>query len=397
MKIAIFSDVFFPNVNGVVTSLAHLMEELSARGHHILLVVPSIEPRTPFVHKNVEVFYLPSVPAVLYPGVRTGLLSPRLLLKVKRFDPDVIHVVTPYTVGTMALLLSKLLGKPSIGIFHGYFMEPEYLKVVGITRGQKYVGSLIWQASKVFFDGCQVVVSPSEFVKTDLQKHGFKRPIVVCRNGLKPRHVKVSAKAQQEFKKKYHIQKDQVLMYVGRLSKEKNVETLLKVFAEVHKQLPAAQMVIVGGGPIKESLEQLAERLGVSKRVVFTGEIEHHLLLKSGAYELANVFVTCSTSEVQPMTIIEAMFAGLPLVIAKARGNIELVQGNGALVSAQQPLAFATKIVSILSDPAYQAKLSAASRKLAEQYTVQATADQYLTAYEKAIESGNGHHHQDFS
>lgn len=386
MKIAIFSDVFFPNINGVTTSLAHLMEELADRGHQIQLVIPSYEKSIPFAHKNIQILTVPSVPAMVYPGIRTGLLSPRLFVQVKKFNPDVIHVATPYTMGIIALLLSKLLKKPSVGVFHGYFMEPEYLKVIGITRGTSYVGSFIWQASKVFFDGCHVVVSPSEFVRKDLLKHKFKREILVCRNGVKHQEVKVSREIQKEFAKKYHIQDKNVLIYVGRLSLEKNLEVLLKVFREVVSKDPTVQLVIVGGGPILEDLQKLAQELNIDKQVVFTGEVEHFHLLRSGAYELATAFVTCSTSEVQPMTLIEAMFAGVPFCLAKARGNIELVKGNGYLVPIQKHHEFAEKILNILNNPSLQQKMRVASLELAKHYTIGVTAEGYEKAYRRAIE-----------
>lgn len=387
MRILIFSDIFFPNMNGVTTSLAQLLEELSQQGHQIMVVVPHVSPRPKVTYPNTEIMYLPSAPPVAYPGIRTGFITPRLLLQVRKFKPDVFHIVTPYSVGSMALVIARMFHKPTIGVFHGYFMEPEYLKVVGITRGTKYIRSVLWQATKLFYDGCDVVVSPSEFVKQDLIEHKFKKPIVVCRNGVKAADFRVDRRAQTAFKKKHHIQDDQVLMYVGRLSKEKNLDILLNVFADVLKRQPTAQLVVVGGGPIRDDLEAQARQMGVGQRVVFAGELPHQQLLKTGVLQLASMFVTASTSEVQPMSIIEAMFAGLPLLIAKARGNIELVQGNGYLSSAKNPAGFAQKIVSVLQNKAQLAKLSQASANLAREYTVEATAASYLDAYRKAIQA----------
>jgi len=384
VKIAIFSDVFLPHADGVATSTAHLAEELLRLGQEVLVIAPSYKGEEVSQLKGVPVFRLLSVPSLVYPDFRLGLLSPRLLTRLRKFSPELIHIQTPATIGIQGVMAGKIFSVPVVGTFHAYFMEPEYLQIVGLKYGLDHAQRLLWRAARAFYDMCEVLVSPSELVKKDLLKHGFTQPVTVIHNGISMEKFKAMKGQGGAFKKKYGVG-DEGILFAGRLSKEKNLGQLMEVFGQVHEKRAEAQLVIVGGGPLEQDLKEWAREKKLEKAVIFTGEMKHHELLESGAYEAARVFVTCSTSEVQPMTLIEAMTFGCPIVAAKARGVVEMIDDNGFLISPTKTGEYVEKIVSILASSALSRRLSLAALERASRYDLDVTVQEYEKLYQRVV------------
>jgi len=386
MKIAVFADIFLPHVDGVTNSLAHLIKEYEKQDHEVLVIAPKLNGSEDVKIKSVKIVFLPSIPVVLYPELTFGLFSRELFRELKNFSPEVVHVIGPGSVGSMGLFYSKLVGIKSVAAFHGYFMEPEYLSMMGIkNRGVGIAQKMLWKLAKTFYDRADAVVTPSNFVKKDLVSHNFVGPIKVINNAINFSNVVFDKQQQLEFIKKYFLEGYKIVLYVGRVSTEKNIELLIKSFPEVVKKVLKTKLLIVGSGPELKHLQTLVSKLELEKHVIFTGEIKNSDLVKKGIFKLAKVFVTASHSEVQPVSIIEAMNFGLPIIASKSRGLTEMVKGNGCLVSGNNEDKFSKYMIEILLNSKLQKEMSQKSLQLVESYSLSASAKQHINLYKKLI------------
>lgn len=387
MKIAFFTDVFLPRIDGVSNSVYHLSRRMAADGHQVMIFAPKLNGSENVEVEGVDVEFLPSIPAFVYPDTRIGLLSPKLFKKINDFQADIIHVTAPATLGLMGLMFSRNQEVPAVGAFHGYFMTPEYLEIVGIKKLTKPFEKMLWRIARDFYNKCDLVITPSEYVKQDLLSHGFETPITVINNAVDIDADDADDRLLKKFKNKHQIQDINTILYVGRISVEKNLKQLLEVFKQIKDKQADSQLVVIGTGPQLQELKDYAEVLNIANGVIFTGSVDHDFLIKAGLYRLGDVFVTCSTSEVQPMSIIEAMNFGMPIVAAKARGVEEMVDRNGYLIKPGKIGQMAGKIAKILSSQELQQKLGKSSQQRAKKYDLVNVAQQHVQTYQDMIAS----------
>lgn len=393
MRIAVFTDVFLPHVDGVTNSLVHLISEYKDLGHEVLVVTPKTKGSEAVSLSGIKLIFLPSVPSMLYPEFMLGFFSSKLLFTLKSFAPEIVHVIAPGPVGSMGLFYATLVNVKSVATFHGYFMEPEYLRIIGIKkRGVKLAQKFLWRYTKTFYDRADQVITPSQFVKKDLEGHNFARPISVIKNAVDFSAVNQDEKLHQEFIEKYKLAGKKVVLFVGRLSIEKNIDALVRAFPFVLDAVPKAHLLIIGGGPDAERLRELVKEHDLSKHITLTGEISNELLVKSDVFATAHVFATASHSEVQPMSIIEAMHFGLPVVAVKSRGLSEMIQGNGYLVIDDSPKKLAKRMIEILKDSKLQKQFAEKSRKLALEYSLSHTAKLHIDLYSNLVANRQDRH-----
>lgn len=387
MKIVIFSDVFLPKIDGVVTSLEQLILQFDRMGHEVLLIAPAARGAPKKIGKRVQLFYLPSIPAYVYPGFRLGLLSPKLNKIFKQFQPDIVQIATPANVGLMGIFLAKRYHLPIVGVFHGYFMKPEYLQIVGITKGIRYIENLGWRFTKLVFGSSQVIISPAESVKKDLMTHGFTNQLVVCPNGLTIDESKFNESLHKKLLKRLNINPKKTFLYVGRLSKEKNLFQMLKVFYLLQQKVSDAQLLIVGGGPIQKELEHAVHLYDIKEKVTFLGEVRHDDLFRLGIFKMARAFLSCSTSEVLPMSIIEAMFYGLPIIASQSQGMVDLVEHdvNGYLIKPTGLRSYVKAMEEILFNDVKWKNFAKASLKKSKFFSSEYSAECYIKVFNDVI------------
>lgn len=393
MKIAIFTDLFLPHVDGVTNSLVHLISQYRNLGHDVLVITPKTKGSERVSISQVEIVFLPSVPSMVYPEFMLGFFSSKLLFKLKSFSPEIVHVIAPGPVGSMGLFYAKLMNVKSVATFHGYFMEPEYLRIIGIKkRGVKLAQKFLWRFTKTFYDRADLVITPSKFVKKDLENHDFSRPIIAVKNAINFENVTRNEEQHRSFVKKYQLTGKKVVLYIGRVSTEKNIDSLIKSFVFVNEAVPKAHLLVVGAGPELDNLKQLTKTLKLENHVTFTGEISNDQLVKSDVFSTATVFTTASHSEVQPISIIEAMYFGLPIIAVRSRGLAEMIKQNGFLVATDEPKQFSKKIIEILKDSRLQKKFAHKSKELAREYSLSKTASIHLELYADLISNRTSRH-----
>lgn len=387
MRIAIFTDLFLPHVDGVTNSLVHLISQYKKLGHEVLVVTPKMNTSESISIDGVKIIFLPSISAVVYPEFMLGFFSSELFFFLKNFSPEIVHVIAPGPVGNIGLFYSKLANIKSVATFHGYFMEPEYLRIIGIKkRGVRIAQRVLWRLTKVFYDRANIVITPSKYVKKDLEAHNFIRPIKVIKNAVDFSGSTVNQLEKKLFLKKYKLEGKKVAIYIGRVSIEKNISLLISIVPELARRIPNFVLLIIGDGPDMKRLQAMVDDLKVRENVVFTGEIENSELITKGVFESAQVFVTASGSEVQPMSIIEAMTFGLPIVASKSKGLTEMVTNNGFLVEHNDTKQYIEKISSVLNSERLQKRFSDNSIELSNEYSLEKTARDHLKIYSYLIQ-----------
>ncbi|MBP7898584.1 glycosyltransferase [Candidatus Gracilibacteria bacterium] len=381
-----FTDVFPPSVNGVASSILLLSKELVKRGHYVKVFTSSIDKKNRLTKKKlegIEVSYSTSLPSLFYPDVKLGVpFYPNTVYQLMKDDIDVVHFHTPLPMGADGIIAGKMLGKPIVGTFHTYFMEPEYLKVIGLNiMGDKVnnmLAKLGWKYANLYYNSADLVTTPTESTRKALVKYKIKRPTKTISNGIRVPHL------PKEKLTKHHASNN--LLYVGRLSREKNLDILIKAFKIVHDKKSELRLIIIGDGPAQNDLEELAHTEGLEKFIHFKGKIPFEKLLESNTYVDAAMFVSASTSETQGLSIIEGMSYGLPVVAVAKRGIPELIKDNGLMSKTANAKDIAINILKIIENPVLAKKMSLASIKRADKYSIETITTQFEHVYQKLIE-----------
>ncbi len=326
MKIAVFSESYKPYISGVTRSIEIFEKELLALGHEVYIFAPDYPG-----HKdnNSRIIRFPSLPTK-YPGFRIAVPLSRL---IPDLGFDIVHSNSMFQLGILAMRYARKKNIPFVFTFHTMFTE--YLHNVPLPRAfsVKAVSFLI----RSFCNRCGRVIVPTAVTKKYLEGFGVSSPIDVLASGI---DMELAGKASAcGIRKELGISENSlVLVYVGRLSKEKNVEFLLDAFRlvlERSKDLCQPPiLLIVAGGPLKSLYEQKAVDLGISKNVVFAGQKPYPEVLDY--YKASDLFVFASTTETQGLVVAEAKACGLPAVALDAQGISECIHDgqDGFLVSA---------------------------------------------------------------
>ncbi|MCL2699692.1 MAG: glycosyltransferase family 4 protein [Defluviitaleaceae bacterium] len=347
MNIGIFTDTYFPQINGVATSTRILERELNNLGHKVFIFTttdPNIRHSSPYI------FRLPSMPLVFIPTHRMALFyPPKLLWRIRRLKLDVVHTQSEFPLGVLGKLVAELYDLPHIHTYHTMWEDYTHYVANGhlITRG------MAKRASRIFCNRASAVIAPVEKTKQSLLEYGVKRPIHVIPTGIEL--SKFGAEGDTAaLKAELGIAPDApVVLFVGRLAKEKSIDVIINAMPELLSALPGSRLLIIGGGPAEDELKQLAEALGISHAVIFAGPKPWSVI--SHYYHLGDVFVTASTSETQGLTYAEAMAARVP-VAAKKDPSVEgmIIHGQtGYLFENRDDLA--GKLRHILTNP-YEAR-----------------------------------------
>ncbi|MFN9752450.1 MAG: glycosyltransferase [Planctomycetota bacterium] len=259
MRISIFTDSFLPYTSGVTYSVLNQARELVRRGHEISIFRPKpgrgAAPAE--LPHGVELYDVPfAVPIPRVPQLRITLPSfITSLRRLRKINPDIVHLNTEWGCGWEGLVASRLLGKPTIGTFHTFFAEPGYLKSFGLPPCS-WLQSLMWGYSVFFFNTCRRVTSPSQAVKQSLLDHGIRSEPVLIPNGI-PLPEPIDWRQVKRERMKLQIYGPS-FVYVGRMSPEKSLPVVLEAFAQVQRRRRSARLVMLGAGPSLASLEKQA-------------------------------------------------------------------------------------------------------------------------------------------
>jgi len=391
MRIALFTDSFYPELGGIQDSILVSARELGARGHAVAIFAPTPSPRDfaraglqiaePALGATVEIHRLFALPM---PG-STG--QSRLVLPtgqrwhaVARFRPDVIHSHTFLGTGLEALAVSRRLAVPLVGTNHwqiGAFNV--YAPVVAraaVARG-------CWRALARYYNRFDWVSAPSQATLADMRAHGFRRPGAVISNPIDTATFHPPAPGQRQALKAKLGLGEATVLFAGRLAREKRIDVLLHALPALRARVPGAELVLAGHGTARPALEALAQELGVAAHVRFTGTLGHVALAE--LCRAADVFALASTSESQSMMLLQAMSAGLPAVGARNGPLVEYIPPEaGLLADPDRPASFAAALARLLGTPWLRASMAEHATAAAARFGVPAVIDAWQDVYARA-------------
>jgi len=348
LKIVIFTDSFTPMIDGVVTATLELVKGLAKRGHKVIVIAPKHKHTKECTYPGVIVKRMPGIPALFYESFKiNSIFSLSVLNFLMKEKVDVIHFQTPLTLGAQAIILSKVLNKPLVGTFHTFITDPQYTQHVKLHP--RIAQRISWSYSKGYYERCDIITCPTKSAKAELVKNKLKRPIKVISNGIDTSLF--SSINKKKAKKKYNPH-GKILLFVGRIAYEKNLDYLLDCFKIIATKNKTVKLVMVGSGPQMDDVKEKIKELELTHRVILTGRIERADLITSGIFPASDVFVTASTTETQGISTLEAQANGLVCVGLDAKGIKDIIKNNhnGYLIKEGNKREFARKVLKLLDD-----------------------------------------------
>ncbi len=331
---------------------------------------------------NPRLIFLPSLPFFAYPGERFTIPLGFGVNEVRKFKPDVIHLHTPFGVGWEAVLSGKIFNIPIVGTHHTFF--DHYLKYVYLDFEK--IKKFTWHCTMAFYNRTDLIVSPSKALLEGLKIGKLKSSAEVVPNFIDTEFFcpAVSDEEKKKLKIKLGI-KEKLLVYMGRVGYEKSIDQVIRAVAIAVKKTSDIKLMIVGDGPDKKNLEELAKKLGVEDTVIFYGFARGKELLE--ILQAGDVFITASKSENMPLSVMEAMAAGLPVIGVNSLGVPEIVSDgeNGFIVAPDMFEEIGLKIVELVKDDKLRNRFALASRKLALNYSEEKIVGLLEDVYKKII------------
>lgn len=368
MRIAIFTEVFLPKIDGITNRLRYSIRCLRELGHEVLVFAPDTAVAE---HAGARVVGVPGAPFPAYPGLRISAPDPRILSELRAFQPDVVHAVGPACLGIWGIAAARALALPIVASHHTDFARYAPLHGLGWAAGA------IWPILRRVHDQAQVNLTPSRFTRQEMIERGIDR-VGLWRGGVDTERFCPARRSEMmRFKLSGGCPDSPILLYVGRLSPEKNLLSLRHALRAV----PDLRLALVGDGPARE---RLARELP-SSRVTFTGFL--HGTELAIAYASADVFAMPSTTETLGFVVLEAMASGLPVVAANAGGLPDLVHDgeNGLLYDPARPESGATKVAHLVSHEGARRYIAVQARKSAESASWMSETGKLVDSYRKAI------------
>jgi glycosyltransferase involved in cell wall biosynthesis len=366
MRIALFSEVFPPKIDGITTRLAATLPELLRLGHQVSVFAPGDAAAVP----GVKVVRVPSLPFPPYPGLAAGLPDPRITARLAWWRPDVVHAVGPVCLGAWGALAARALGLPLVASFHTDLVR----YVAGYRLGFAAKALAAWL--RALHGLAHVNLCPSSETRRELVEQGVPR-VGIWRGGVDAERFHPEKRSLAMRARLSEGRPDQpLLLYVGRLAREKSIESL----AWVMDTLPEARLALVGDGPDKPRLERVFAKLPVH----FAGFLAGDELAE--AYASADVFVMPSRTETLGFVALEAMASGVPVVAADAGGLRDLVRHgeNGLLYEPRNRKGALAPIQQLLASRGLRLELARMGRKTAENASWEAETHRLVAAYEEA-------------
>lgn len=382
MRILVASDLYYPYKCGCSHFTQNLAVCLQKRGHDVLIIAPSSTISQGFYsHNSIRVFGVRSFPILLYKNFR---FSPPLFVKkslkkvIREFNPDIIHAQGHFFICSMTLNIAKELSIASVSTNHlvaenitHYLHLPKKL--------ENLLNKLYWLYFRFVFDKFDFVTTPTKTAADILKKAGLKKKVFSLSNGIDLEKFNPNNKGDY-LKKQYFLPNKPILLYVGRLDKEKNLNWVLRAFAKALKKIEI-HLTVVGIGEQESHLKNLAKKLGIEKSVTFTGFVKD--LDLPNMYALADSFIIAGTAELQCLVAMEAMATGLPVLAADALALPELVKDgdNGYLFKPGDIEDISSKMIKMFEDKKVRLQMGKRSLELIQKHEINKTMDEFERIY----------------
>ncbi len=407
MKIAMFTDAYTPRVNGVAVSVQSYAVELCRLGHSVCVVCPDYidnhtdtgGERTVFKtyryeqgHKDYENFTVLRIPAdniIWSKEDRNARMNQWSTVKhqMDEFHPDVVHVNSEFLMGWYGVTYARHRHVALVFTFHTlweYYLE-NYVHIIPAPLMQKIGRDIV----RFYLKRADEIIVPTPDIQDVVKRYHIDRPSDILPTGI-PENVVVCDKDKlNEFKQKFYEEKPElkdkkILLYVGRVVKEKNLDFLYDVLEQTLKTVPNAALLFVGGGPELEPLQETASKLPYKDSIFFTGYRPREELVYY--YHLSSIFAFPSVTETQGLVTVEAMMTGLPVVAIGERGTIDVMQGdNGGFMVKNDLQDFTNRVVQLLTDSELHQAKSKEAMEWSSKWSMRTLTPQLVELYKKGI------------
>ena len=360
MNIGLFTDTYFPQVSGVATSIKTLRDELIAQGHHVYIFTSS-DPRATDSPED-GIYRFPSVPFVSFKDRRIAFTGWLKVLRIARkLDLDIVHNQTEFSLGVMGKMVAKELGIPCIHTYHTMYQD--YLHY--IANGRVLKPKDVARLAHLYLKNMAGVIAPSERVLDTLESYHVESPIRVIPTGVNLRVYRLRDTPEQKLsmRQKYGYDRDTpVLLSLSRLAFEKNIQELIDSMPDVLAKEPTAQLLIVGDGPARQSLERQVREMNLRDHVTFAGQISNDEV--PHYYQIADVFVSASDSESQGLTYDESLASDMPIVVRRSEYTDQLIDDPGIGMSFQKRADLVKGILHYIQNPPVEEAKAKREQKL---------------------------------
>ena len=373
MKIALFTETFLPKVDGIVTRLTKTVQHLVAAGDEVLIFCPEGAPES---YMGAQVVGVPAMPLPLYPELKLALPRPMVSDALDSFQPDLVHVVNPAVLGLGGIWLAKTKGYPLVASYHTHL--PKYLEHYGLGM----LEPVLWELLKAAHNQAQLNLCTSTAMVAELSEKGIQHT-ALWQRGVDTDLFRPELRSQAMRDRLLGGRSDtgQLLLYIGRLSAEKQIERIRPVL----DALADARLALVGDGPYRQQLETL-----------FAGSAAHFVGYLAGdelasAYASADAFLFPSSTETLGLVLLEAMAAGCPVVGANRGGIPDIVSDgeNGCLYDPEGPDGGAGSLTAatlrLLGDPSQRQQLRRNARQEAERWGWAGATEQLRSYYREVL------------
>jgi len=375
MRVGMFANAYLPVINGVVRSIMLYRQGLLNDCHFVGVFAPDakdFEDDEPFIFRY-PALSLPTKLNYSFPMV----VAPNITWMVPRLKLDVIHAHHPIIVGVEAARFSEELDIPLVFTFHTMYHEYTHY-LLGMEND--IVKQIVRRVVRDYANRADHIIAPSPAVVDLLPSYGIQKPVDILPTPVDIAQFK--PRTQPLLNDSNHIR----LIYVGRVAKEKNLDFLLNVFARIAAQDSRLELRLVGGGPSLDEMKKLARTLGVANKVTFTDMAPFSQVVDE--LSKADLFIFSSTSETQGLVVLEAMAAGLPLVMVASKALLHFVNpGEDCVAVPEKEADMAAAILSLLNNPEKLRAMGKAARANAEKYSVPSLTSRLLDVYQAAADT----------
>ena len=382
MKIGLFSDTFYPEINGVATSVLTLHRELTRRGHEVHVFAPKCRGWESYQQDTVH--YIASAPLLVLKDRNVAFPGPLTNWEATKLDFDVVHTNSEFVMGHFGRLVARANDSVLVHTYHTIWEEYTYYVTHGVA--DEAARKVARKYSQWWCNRFDRIIAPTGKTLGLLYDYGVRTPMDIIPSGMDiarfapERHDALERTARRN---ECGVQPgERVLLNIGRISREKNLEQVVRVFPRLLDQHPDVRLIIVGEGPMRESLSKMADELGVAEHVTFTGpkpweQIDQY-------YAIGDVFVSASHSETQGLTYVEAMASGLCVCAVNDACLSGVIQdGVSGILTGDEDEALLSGLLRAFSDEGREIARHAA--EYAAPFGTEAFAVRVEKCYETAI------------
>lgn len=382
MRILMLSDVYFPRINGVSTSIQTFGRDLAALGHEVDLLAPEYPQR--LSGRELAIERIPSRYLFFDPEDRmmSSRAIRRMIPRLAERKYDLVHIQTPFVAHYSGIRIGRALDVPLVETYHTHFEEYLYHYLPWLPA--RWLRNAARRFTRSQCNQVDAVVVPSSPVHETLLAYGVQKPIRIIPTGLDIHRFEGGDGVR--FRREQGIGPERpVLVHVGRVAHEKNIDFLLHVLQRVRAAIPDVLLMIVGEGPARKHLEQLTRRLGLEGNVLFLGYLDRERELLD-CYRAGDVFVFASRTETQGLVLLESMALGVPVVALAELGTRDiLAPGRGALVARDDLEDFSKKVLQLLRNAATREAMAADALDYVKTWSAPALAQRMLDLYRSLL------------